>query len=217
MDSTNIYLINLRKRQDRLANFLNSMPNNLVSRLKIVGAIDGSTHVLSNDDKHKLRNADWDISVGKGQWACSFSHELVWRDIVEKGILNAVILEDDAVFKIQNNEEFFKMFKLMNMNVCFLGPSNHPENTKEKPHDFLDLVCPSICKMKSNLGSMSYLITLDGAKDLLQIIDTKGHYRAVDQLINDYMKHQGKWFCSAPPLFSVADFGSDITPNARVT
>ena len=164
-----------------------------------------------------MRNADWDISVGKGQWACSFSHESVWRDIVERQLPYAVILEDDAVFKIKENSEFLKMFKMMNLTCCFLGPSNHPENTKEKPHDFLDLVCPSICKMKSNLGSMSYLISLAGAKDLLGIIEKKGHYRAVDQLINDYMKNQSKWFCSSPPLFSVADFVSDITPSAKVS
>lgn len=210
MDTIDIYCINLRRRKDRLESFLNSIPNNLISKLKIVGAVDGSTHVLSADEKHKLRNADWDINTGKAQWACSFSHELIWRNIVDKNQKCAIVLEDDAIFKIKEGDELLKMFNLMNIRICLLGPSNHPENTKENPHDFSQIVCPSICKIKSNLGSMSYLISLDGAKELLDIIDKRGHYRAVDQLMNDYMKSYDMWFCSSPPIFAVANLGSDI-------
>jgi hypothetical protein len=204
-----IYVINLRKRRDRIANFIESVPLAFIEKIKIVGGIDGLNHVLSNDEMKKLRNADWDIEKRRGILGCSFSHELVWRSIIEKGQKNAIILEDDAVFQFTECDEFLKMIKLLDIQICFLGPSNHPENI-DGSHDFTELVGPKICKMKSNLGSMSYLITLEGAKALVKIIDDRGHYRAVDQIINDYMKQIQKWVCSAPPLFSVADLGSDI-------
>jgi len=204
-----IYVINLRKRRDRIVNFMNSVPSYFVEKIKLVGAIDGSTHVLSNDERQKLLHADWDIEKGRGQWGCSFSHEMIWRTIVEKGQKLAIILEDDAVFQFAECNEFLNTVRLSDINICFLGPSNHPENINGC-HDFTDLVGPKICKMKSNLGSMSYLITLEGAVALLKIIDQRGHYRAVDQLINDYMKSINKWVCSSPPLFSVANLGSDI-------
>ena len=206
-----IYVINLRKRRDRIANFMESLPLGFIEKVKIVGAIDGVNHVLSNDEIKKLRNADWNVEQKRGIWGCSFSHELIWRSIIEKGQKYAFVLEDDAVFQFTECDDFIKMVKLLDIPICFLGPSNHPENINGS-HDFTDLVGPKICKMKSNLGSMSYLISLEGAAALVKIIDERGHYRAVDQIINDYMKQIKKWVCSSPPLFSVANLGSDVSP-----
>ena len=205
-----IYCINLRKRTDRIANFIKSFPNSLINKLKIVGAVNGAKHILSDEEKAKLKNADWDINIKRGVWGCSFSHETIWRNIVEKNQSYAIILEDDAVFSVSFNDDLIKMFDTLNLGICYLGPVNHPENTKEKPHDFSDLVCPGICRIKSNLGSMSYLVSLQGAKDLINIIDTNGHYRAIDWIINDYMKKRGFWVCASPPIFSVQEMGSDI-------
>jgi len=215
MESIKFYCINLRRRKDRLSNFLHNFPLKYVGSLQIVGAVDASTYVLSNEDHVKLKNADWDIQKGNGQWGCSFSHESVWRHILENKIPYAIILEDDAVFcKNEDFKEFIKMFRLLDLRACFLGPSNHPENTKNNPHNFDELICPGVCGLKSNLGSMSYFISLDGVRDLINIVDMKGHYRAVDQIINDYMKQRKQWFCISPPCFSVADLGSDITPSS---
>jgi len=206
-----IYCINLRRRTDRLANFLDKFPNDMMDKLKILGAVDGKSHTLSEDDKKKLIKADWDINTGRGQWGCSFSHESIWRTIVDRKQAYAIILEDDAVFnKKEDFVEFLKMFKMLELRLCLLGPANHPENIPGRPHDFDDLHCPGICKLKSNLGSMSYIISLEGAMDLLTIVDKIGHYRAVDQLINDYLKERKQWFCLSPPCFSVADLGTDI-------
>jgi GR25 family glycosyltransferase involved in LPS biosynthesis len=211
MEDIRFYCINLRRRTDRLRNFIDNFPLKYIDKLQIVGAVDASSHQLSTEDLAKLKNADWDIQKGKGQWGCSFSHESVWRHMLENKIPYAVILEDDAVFnKNEDFEEFLKMFRLLDLRACFLGPANHPENTKSCPHSFDELICPGICRLKSNLGSMSYFISLDGIRDLICIVDTKGHYRAVDQLINDYMKLRNQWFCISPPCFSVADLGSDI-------
>jgi GR25 family glycosyltransferase involved in LPS biosynthesis len=210
-----IYCINLRKRTDRLSRFIDSFPDFWMNKLQVVAAVDGYTHTLSESEKHNLRNANWDIEKGRGQWGCSFSHELIWRTIVKENIEYAIILEDDAIFKGSESriEETMKMVKLLNLPICFLGPDNHPENTLSAPHDFSDNVCPRICRIKSNLGTMSYIISLQGAKDLLNIIEEKGHYRAVDQVINDYMKNRNEWFCSSPPLFSInPGLGSDIKP-----
>ena len=210
-----IYCINLRKRTDRLSRFIDSFPDFWMNKLHIVAAVDGCTHTLSQSEKHNLRNANWDIEKGRGQWGCSFSHEHIWRTIVKEEIEYAFILEDDAIFNGSESriEETMKMVKLLNLPVCFLGPDNHPENTQSTPHDFTDLVSPRICRIKSNLGTMSYIISLQGAAALLQIIEERGHYRAIDQVINDYMKQRNEWFCSAPPMFSInPGLGSDIKP-----
>jgi GR25 family glycosyltransferase involved in LPS biosynthesis len=214
MEHIKFYCINLRRRTDRLRNFIDNFPLNHIDKLKIVGAVDASSHQLSTEDLAKLKKADWDIQKGRGIWGCSFSHESVWRHMIENKVAYAIILEDDAVFnKNEDFEEFLKMFRLLDLRACYLGPANHPENTETNPHSFDELICPGICRVISNLGSMSYFISLEGANDLISIVDNKGHYRAVDQLINDYMKQRKYWVCLSPPCFSVADLGSDITPN----
>jgi len=210
-----VYCINLRRRNDRLENFLTSFPKSWFSKLLIHGAVDGQNYTLTPEDRVLLRNANWNIDMGRGQWGCSFSHAAVWRDIVNKEYKYAIVLEDDAVYNgpIDAINKFIGAFIQSNLTVCLLGPSNHPENTAQSPHNFNNIISQGICHVSSNLGSMSYIISLQGARDLLSVLDEKGHYRAIDQIINDYMKQRNAWICSAPPLFKLnTELGSDIVP-----
>ena len=208
-----VYCINLRRRPDRLSRFLERFPANWYPKIRIFGAVDGANHELSASERFALRNADWPIDRGRGQWGCSFSHEQIWRSIIAKKSEYAMVLEDDATLTGDPAlfETLIRSVKESRIPLVFLGPSNHPENTPSRPHSFTNLVKPGICRIQSNLGTMSYLITLSGATDLLKIIDERGHYRAIDQLINDYLKGRDNWYCSSPPLFSVdPGAGSDI-------
>lgn len=208
-----VYCINLRRRRDRLSRFLERFPVAWYPKLRIFGAVDGKNHDLTPSERASLRNADWPIEQGRGQWGCSFSHERIWREIIAKKTEFAVILEDDATLTGDPAvfETVIQSIKESRIPLLFLGPSNHPENTPSRPHLFTNMVKPGICRIDSNLGTMSYLITRSGAEDLLKIIDERGHYRAIDQLINDYLKSRNNWYCSGPPLFSVdARAGSDI-------
>ena len=166
---------------------------------------------ISNYGKDNLtiENKKMFMNISDAEISVALHHIECFKQISEKYDF-ALILEDDAVFSVSFNDDLIKMFDTLNLGICYLGPVNHPENTKEKPHDFSDLVCPGICRIKSNLGSMSYLVSLQGAKDLINIIDTNGHYRAIDWIINDYMKKRGFWVCASPPIFSVQEMGSDI-------
>ena len=208
-----VYCINLRRRTDRLTHFLDVFPKTWFDKLALLGATDGQNHVLSAQDRHMLRHANWNIDVGRGQWGCSFSHEAVWRTIVKEQHALTLVLEDDAVFIGSDADlnTIVRSFLETKATVCLLGPSNHPENTPIHPHQFNDMVAPGLCRVKSNLGTMSYMITLTAAQDLLAILENKGHYRAVDQVLNDYMKQRNAWICSAPPQFKLNPaLGSDI-------
>ena len=178
-----VYCINLRRRHDRLTQFLAAFPKPWFPKLKLHGAIDGNE-----------------------KWGCSFSHEAVWQDLVANEYKYAIVLEDDALYNGPTTDAldtFVTAFIQSNATICLLGPENHPKNKLSEPHNFTDIVAPSICQVTTNLGSMSYILTLQGAKDLLAIMDTRGHYQTVDQVITDYMKQRNTWICSAPPLFKV--------------
>lgn len=203
-----IYCINLRRRVDRLEAFLNVFPEQWITKLRIVGAVDGSNYELSESEKHKLRNADWNIEKKRGVWGCGFSHELVFREIIAKKHERVIILEDDAIFSgtFSDLEKIVNQILKQDLNLCFLGPANHPENTNLTKHKFI--YSDTIYPIDFNLGTMSYYITLAAATDICGIIDSKGHYRAIDYMLSDYMKQR---FCSSP-VFSVnGNLGSDIT------
>ena len=203
-----VYCINLRRRHDRLENFLASFPKAWLSKLSIHGAVDGQNYTLTSEDRARLR-----IDMSPNKWGCSFSHEAVWRDLVKNEYKYVIILEDDAVYNGTTTEAmdtFMTAFIQSTATLCLLGS----ENKLSEPHNFTDIVTPSICSVSSNLGSMSYVITLQGAKDLLTVVDTKGHYQTVDHVINNYMKQRNTWICSAPPLFKV-NSGAD-TPTLQI-
>jgi GR25 family glycosyltransferase involved in LPS biosynthesis len=206
-----IYCINLRRRTDRLKSFLEKFPKSWITKLRIFGAIDGHNHELSSAEKHVLRNADWDIEMKKGVWGCSFSHEQVYRDIIAKNYKHIIILEDDAIF----TGDFLHFEKIVNqlvkhdLGLCFLGPDNHPENTNLNKHTFVkNQTNDEICTIDFNLGTMSYYIDLSTVINICKIIDSKGHYRAIDFLLYDYLKTR---YCCCPPTFSINyGLGSDI-------
>jgi GR25 family glycosyltransferase involved in LPS biosynthesis len=210
-----VYCINLRRRTDRLTQFLDVFPKEWFDKLRLLGATDGQSHTLTQHDRHHLRHANWNIDVGRGQWGCSFSHEAVWRTIAKNRHSLTLVLEDDAVFTgfdLALNQ-IVRSFLETKARVCLLGPSNHPENTPAQPHDFTDMVAPALCRVKSNLGTMSYMLTCAAAEDLLAILEEKGHYRAIDQVLNDYMKQHNAWICGSPPQFKLNPvLGTDIPP-----
>lgn len=208
-----LYVINLRRRLDRLNGFLSALPSGWAAKTRILGAVDGANHELSVAEKHRLRSADWDIRIGRGQWGCSFSHEAVWREAISRKQNIILVLEDDARFTGTDEQlrQSIASMKTHGYDILFVGPSNHPENTAAKPHDFTNLVAPGIASMKSNLGTMSYLITGKGMTALLKIVEERGHYRAIDWIMNEYMLGSKAWIVSAPPLFKLEESaGSDI-------
>jgi GR25 family glycosyltransferase involved in LPS biosynthesis len=206
-----IYCINLRRRVDRLQAFLHAFPKQWITKLRILGAVDGANHELSASEKHKLRNADWNIDKKRGVWGCGFSHEGVFREIIDKKYRNVIVLEDDAVFSgtFSDFEKIVNQILKQDLNLCFLGPDNHPENTNLTKHKFLGLPdSDMICPINFNLGTMSYYINGSAAEDICRIIESRGHYRAIDYILSDYIKQR---FCSVPVFSINQNLGSDIT------
>jgi len=123
------------------------------------------------------------------------------------------VLEDDAVFNgsIDVLAEAIDSMKAAGLGLLYTGPNNHPENTISRSHDFSQMVAPRICRVQRNLGTMAYIITRGAAFALLKIIEDRGHYVAIDHIMNHYAEAAGAWVCVSPPPFSLdAAAGSDI-------
>ena len=123
-DINQIYVINLKKRPERLEQFKKNYKLN--RDIKIVNAIDGNElnnidtlvgkvgkKSLDNFYKHNIkRKYHYELS-SYGAIGCYLSHINVWKDIIEKNNKTALIFEDDANASNINYNNIIKRLKLL--------------------------------------------------------------------------------------------------------
>jgi GR25 family glycosyltransferase involved in LPS biosynthesis len=96
MDKLKQYVINLKRRTDRLQYFYDNYPFDK-NNVEVVYGFDGKN--LDQEDKdevnifNKLSN-----SLMAGEKGCFISHLRIYKDIVDKNIPFAVVMEDDGIF-----------------------------------------------------------------------------------------------------------------------
>lgn len=103
------YLINLERRPDRYERFMKHYDNSDMSDFQIIkiNAVDGSELdiqkvPLSEIARGELKQIETTgfrskhYQLTRGAIGCYLSHVKVWKDIVENGFKNGLILEDDV-------------------------------------------------------------------------------------------------------------------------
>ena len=104
-----VYLINLKRRPDRMSNFLEHYNSSDMSQVPFVKfeAIDGSQLDIERVPLSELARAELKeiettgfrskhYQLTKGAIGCYLSHVKIWEDIMQKGHDIVLILEDDA-------------------------------------------------------------------------------------------------------------------------
>lgn len=90
------YVVNLKRRPDRLDNFYNacSFPK---EEIEVVYGFDGKNYDNELETEQTLYNKLSDDLL-PGEKGCLISHLRIFKDIVDKKIPFAMIFEDDAIF-----------------------------------------------------------------------------------------------------------------------
>ena len=130
METINIFLVNLDKRPDRLK-YVSDQLKVLDLKFKRISAVDGS---LLDDDHPLVDNNAFLVQMGKqvtkGEIGCAESHRLIWREIVDKSIPFALVIEDDV--KIDRSVKSFLNSNVYE-NLDFINLSyTRPFNVNEK-------------------------------------------------------------------------------------
>ncbi|CAH2311912.1 Hypothetical predicted protein [Pelobates cultripes] len=111
-----IFMINLKRRQDRRMRMLRSLYEQEI-QVKIFDAVDGKA---LNSSQLKAMNINMvpgyhDPYSGRiltrGEIGCFLSHYYVWKEVIERGLEKSLVIEDDVRFELQFKN---KLTKLMN-------------------------------------------------------------------------------------------------------
>ncbi|XP_029512995.2 procollagen galactosyltransferase 2-like [Oncorhynchus nerka] len=168
-----VYLINLRRRQDRRDRMLYSL-NELEIDVKVVDAIDGGA--LNSSD---IKILGVDILPGyydpfsrrtltKGEVGCFLSHYYIWKEMVDQQMDKALIFEDDVRFQANFKRRVLRLMEEVEMveldwDIIYLGRKQvTPGDKEEVVENVRNLVVADY-----SYWTLSYAISLQGAQKLL--------------------------------------------------
>ncbi|KAI4816771.1 hypothetical protein KUCAC02_009082 [Chaenocephalus aceratus] len=168
-----IYLINLRRRDDRRDRMLFSL-NELEIDVKVVDAVDGNA---LNSSDIKILGVDllpgyYDPFSGrtltKGEVGCFLSHFFIWKEIVELQMDKALVLEDDVRFQANFKRRALRLMEEveqedLNWDIIYFG-RKQVNPGKEKPVENVH----NLVMADYSYWTLSYAISLQGAQKTAQ-------------------------------------------------
>jgi len=223
-----IYYINLDRRPDRKQHVLKQIhaekiPYNKVVRFR---AIDGSTCKFSDEELKMFEHIDFKhASNEKSLMGNQLSHYYVLKEMVEKKYKNIVVVQDDVVFKKDFMKHLEKVLEnmpkdaeMINIGFHKVGSGAYFEPIPIEDKKLNRINCDGdakekyICKLEKGINpcSLAYIITLDGAKNLIEYFKENGFRRATDGNFNDYVQSKDIFYGSRMALCTGAPMGSDI-------
>lgn len=183
MHAITTIIIHLERHKSRFLEMEKKIKKTILKYYKYFIAVDCNTDLFKYE--FKVIN-DWIDPISKnkiniGSIACTLSHYYVWKYILDNNIEKCLILEDDTMFYDNFNEEFEKILKLpqqydllyLNRNaLCSIYGLGKEIEVAE------NIVIP-----KYSYNTNAYIITLDGAKKLLNT-DLLNNILPVDEFLS---------------------------------
>lgn len=178
------YVINLKRRPDRLRNFFTKNQKELFP-LTVFEGVDGKTLQPS----HKVQKAfsTGDYNYRRGIVGCAMSHMKIWKEFLTKvNQTYCLVLEDDAELCPEFKD---KVLYLINkhsseFDVMFLHYNPYPQYARKELYTNSHPVAEIWTKersMKENMGSgAGYILSRQGALNLLRHVQKNGVYNAID-------------------------------------
>ena len=199
-----IYYINLDRRPDRNQHFLDQCTKfkfdmNNVIRFK---GIDGLTYKFSNEEEEMFKNADFIMNESKEKiMGNQLSHYYILKEMIKNNYDYIIIFQDDVVLRDDFNYQINKLVENIPEDAEIINFGFH-KMAYLKDFEALDINDPiesqvkskenindAVCILADNVNpcSLAYLVTLKGAKNLVNHFNEVGFLRATDWNYTDYM------------------------------
>jgi GR25 family glycosyltransferase involved in LPS biosynthesis len=221
-----IYFINLDRRPDRYEHFLKECNKSNIDFNKIIRykALDGNKYIFSDEEKRLFRNVDYRTQdYAKKIMGNQLSHYYILKEMIEKKYDYIIIFQDDVILRnnfcseldnvlnnIPSDAEIINIafHKYASYNTFIPWDLNDPNNCMIKNN-----ITKGICILQDTVNpcSLGYIVTLNGAKNLIEHFNKIGFLRATDWNYNDYLRNKNIFYGSSVVLCTGnPDFGSDI-------
>jgi glycosyl transferase family 25 len=219
-----VFVINLKKRSDRLKNIEDQLRGIGIDGYEIIEAIDG--YALSDNEVHSevnlsvMESVFKKIYMEKPEIGCSMSHNIIYKKIMAENYSHAIVLEDDVVFH-EGAGQFLNHIINNKIELVFdalLFGYQRPEiiKTKDVQQSIGGLDLRVFEHSKDNYleiwGTHAYVISNRGARKALSFND-KVLMRA-DNIWNIFLD-SFEIFATGKVLANAYSFNSDIDSRAE--
>jgi glycosyl transferase family 25 len=180
------FVINLKRRPDRLEQFFQRCPYPRET-LEVIEAFDGKFPLNESKKERKLLKK-FPSCRQPGAVGCSISHLRIWKKMINENIPIATIFEDDALFD-ESFTQFMEMEFPPQMKILYFG-GRFEKNFVVPPQAMIpvnDKIYIHNNKAWNNKfherTTHGYILTNELAKFLIELFNISDHPQPVDQFI----------------------------------
>ena len=200
-----VYLINMDKDKDRLITVINKC-NELNIVFERFSGIDPKKLLEKENNKYLSKFNQYFMPYGI--IGCAYSHIYIWLDAIKNNYKNILILEDDIIFKKDN---FYINFEnayneLPNdYDMFYIGYSHGDNNPTD---NFKYIYQPK----QSFYETHSYIISLEGCKKLIKLINNAKINYQIDNFISNNKHLLNIYLIKDILTYQDRNYESNITP-----
>jgi GR25 family glycosyltransferase involved in LPS biosynthesis len=217
-----VFYINLTRRSDRNENFIRSCLVDAqipIDKIERFDALDGKTYVPTEKETQMFSKCDYLHETFYNNIVCNqLGHYYILKEIIKNKYNYAIVCQDDVYFRkdfqsyikglIDNLPDDAEMVNI-GLHAFALYQNFIPWDLSRSADGDCVEICETkineyICKLKKEINpcSLAYIVTLQGAINLVEYFDNNGFHRATDWNFNDYLSYKDIFYCSLPVLCS---------------
>jgi GR25 family glycosyltransferase involved in LPS biosynthesis len=208
-----IYYINLDRVPTRNEHFLNQCKLQDISSEQIVrySALDGKSYQFSDEEIQMFINVNYKYETyARNIMGNQLSHYNILLEVIQNGYDYAMVCQDDVIFRDDFNQQLEIVMDNIPDDAEIINIGFHksavlswfiPWNlSKINEDDSLGKTIVNdgvhILKNSVNPCSLAYIITLNGAKNIVEYFNTCGFLQATDHNFNEYLKSKNIFYGS---------------------
>lgn len=196
------YVVNMDARADRMRTFENNTPINY----ERFSAVNGNL-LKPNTQLQRIFEGN-DYNMRAGVVGCAMSHIKMYIELVNSDLDMFCIIEDDAVFSPKFVEQLKHVLENLpeNWDLVYIGHSLYPQY-KTGAHSseglpILEKWDQQRSRQQSMGGTFGYLISKEGARKLLEFINTTGMTNGIDTVQQKAIGVIDTYYCLPHLVFS---------------
>lgn len=227
-----IFYINLSRRPDRNEHFIKAyksvgIPDDLIERVE---ALDGKTYKPSEEESKMFSKCDYKYKDFYNNIVCNqLGHYYLLKEIIKREYKYTIICQDDVYFRSDFVQQINNLMSNIpeDSEIINIGLHSYANGKHFKAWDLNNMatkdykligekkINENICLLKKETSrivcSLAYIVTLQGAKNLVEYFNLNGFLRATDGNYNDYCIEKKIFYGSIPVLCTGnPNLGSDI-------